>query len=65
MSSAAMSELNTQLTLWQGVRSSIWVMLRYYMKSKMWNEKQYMAWNSKRHGANEECKRLEKSLEVI
>ena len=43
MNSEAMSELNTQLTLWQGVRSSIWVMLRYYMKSKMWNEKQYMA----------------------
>ena len=65
MSSAAMSELNTQLTLWQGVRSSLWVMLRYYMKTKMFNEKQYLAWNSKWHEANDECKRLEKSLEVI
>jgi hypothetical protein len=63
--SKAISELNTQLTLWQGVRSSLWVMLRYYNKTKMFNEKQYMAWNSKWHDANEECKRLEKSLEVI
>jgi hypothetical protein len=63
--SKAISELNTQLTLWQGVRSSLWVMLRYYNKTKMFNEKQYMARNSKWHDANEECKRLEKSLEVI
>lgn len=63
--SKAISELNTQLTLWQGVRSSLWVMLRYYNKTHMFNEKQYLAWNSKWHEANEECKRLEKSLEVI
>jgi len=65
MSESAISELNTQLTHWELVRSGIWFLLRYYRASKMWNEEEYLYWQGAWNKANDQCKRIKESLEVI
>jgi len=65
MSSQAISELNTQLTHWELVRSSVWFLLRHYRPSKMWNEEEYLHWQGAWNKANDQCKRIKESLEVI
>jgi len=56
---------NTQLTYWEGLRASIFIILKTYKDDKFHITEDYQYWKDAYHKAHKECLAIKKQMEVL
>jgi len=61
----SMDRLIAQKRHWENVRASIFLMLQYHKKNKMWNAEEYDYWREAWLKANTNISLIDKQMEVM